>query len=208
MCFPCSIVWILDLILNRALNQDYVGRFQENFEENRLVCKPTGVHLHRQVSWSPSSAGGTNLQRWGFWRFKQSNYPAHVTHLVSTVNSYSFPSEPRFKHTSGFHLLIDYYPASFKSLAWRNNTYKWLGIIMLAHSLKSRLEYRLWKQRSCVQIMAPALASSMTFCTTQPLYALVSHLWKGNKISTCLIGLLWELNEGLNIKCLAHVSTQ
>lgn len=134
MCFPCSIVWILDLILNKALNQDYVGRFQENFEENRLVCNPTGVHLHRQVSWSPSSARGTNLQRWGFWRFKQSNYPAHVPHLVSTVNSYSFPSEPRFKHTSGSHLLIDYYPAFFKRLSWRNNTYKWLGIIMLGQS--------------------------------------------------------------------------
>ena len=76
----------------------------------------------------------------------------------------------------GHHLDKDYYPASFKSLAGKNNTYKKLGIIILGDSLKGGLECGLWKQTSCIQIMAPAFASSMTYCAPQPFCSLVSHM--------------------------------
>lgn len=42
--------------------------------------------------------------------------------MVSKVNSYSFPSEGRLKHTSRFYPLINYCTSSLKSLAGRNNT--------------------------------------------------------------------------------------
>lgn len=91
-----------------------------------------------------SLAGDPNLRRRGFWRFKQSNYPAHFAHWCPLQIHILFRQNLGL-NIWGSRLLLDHYPASFKRLAWRNNTYKWLGIMMLGHSLKSKREYGLGK---------------------------------------------------------------